>query len=407
MSKFKKDFPIFKKRKQPFVYLDSGSTSQKPQTVIDSISNFYSKTNANVHRGIYKLSEEATALYEGAREKVSKFINAKNASEIIFTGNTNEAINLVAFGYAKKFLKSGDIVVLSEMEHHANIVPWIKLKEELGIILYYLPIDKDYRLNYQTIIKSGLDLNKVKLIALTQASNVLGTINPIKEIIKFFKELRINAKFLIDAAQSAPHLPIDVQALNCDFLAFSPHKMLGPTGIGVLWGRKELLEKMDPLFFGSHMISKVTKEKAEWTEIPWKFEVGTGKLEAAVGLGAAINYINNVGMQNILEHERELTKYGLEQLQKVEGLTLYGPRDSKDRLAIFSFNFKDAHAHDVAQILDSLGICIRSGHQCAQPLMDILGVSATARASLYFYNEKVDIDALVEGLKLVKKTLKI
>lgn len=244
-------------------------------------------------------------------------------------------------------------------------------------------------------------------MALTHVSNVLGTINPIQELIKFFKEKGVRTRFLIDAAQSIPHIPVNVKNLDCDFLAFSPHKMFGPTGIGVLWARKELLEEMDPLFVGSHMIAEVTKEKATWTDIPWKFEVGTGKLEAAVGLGSAIDYVEQIGMENIMQHERELTEYGFKKLQEIPGLTLFGPKDSKNRLAIFSFNITGAHAHDVAQILDSLGICIRSGHHCAQPLMNVLGVPATARASLYIYNDKSDIDALVEGLKVVKNILKV
>src|SRR3989344_7095470 len=317
IKNIKKDFPIFQNSKKPFVYLDSGSTSQKPKSVIDAVSNFYSRTNANVHRGIYKLSEEATNLYEGARGKVAKFIGANSPSEIIFTGNTNEAINLVAFGWARKNLKAGDIVVTTEMEHHANFVPWLRLKEELGVVLHILPINKNFRLNFESLIKGKVNLRKVKLVALTQASNVLGTINPIQDLIKFLKEKGVRTKFLIDAAQSIPHIPINVKDLDCDFLAFSPHKMFGPTGIGILWAKKEILEEMDPVFVGSHMIAEVTKDKATFTEIPWKFEVGTGKLEAVVGLGAAIDYIEQVGMENIMRYERELTEYGLEKLQKV------------------------------------------------------------------------------------------
>lgn len=405
-KKLKLDFPIFKRQinGKDITYLDSASTSQKPQQVINAIVDFYTKYNSNVHRGIYTLSEEATSLYEGVREKIAKFLGANDTSEIIFTGNTNEAINLVAEGWVKKNLKSGDIIVLSEMEHHANIVPYLRLKEELGVEIFFVPMDEDYRLDYKKTL--NLDTSKIKFIALTHASNVLGTINPIKEIISFFKQNNIDAKILIDGAQSVPHFKVDVKDLGCDFYAFSSHKVLGPSGVGVLWGKKELLEETDPLFVGSQMISKVSKDKVSYSEIPFKFEVGTGKLEGVVGLGSAIEYINNVGLDQINEHEREIVEYGLKKLLEVKGLTLYGPKTKGNRLAIFSFNLEGIHAHDVAQILDREGICVRSGHHCAQVLMDVCRVPATARASFYLYNNKEDVDKLIEGLEKVREIFK-
>ncbi len=407
----KSDFPIFSTYPD-LVYLDSAATSQKPQTVVNAVTDFYTTKNANIHRGIYQLAEIATTTYENTRNEVAKFIHAGTNKEIIFTGNTNQAINLVAYGWARKFLRSGDIIVLSEMEHHANIVPWLRLKKEKGIKIYFLPINKDYRLDYLSlrdheVAKQSLSIEKIKLIALTHASNVLGTINPLEEIIPYFRQLAPAAKILIDAAQSIPHLPIDVQTLGIDFLAFSPHKMLGPSGVGVLWAKEELLEKMDPLFVGSNMISVVTKEKATWAPLPDKFEVGTANLEGVAGLASAISYLNKTGYENIIAHEQELIEYGLEKLRQIPGLKLFGPLSPENRLGIFSFALAGAHPHDIAQILNSQNIAIRSGHHCAQITMQVLCVPAAARASLYLYNTKEDIDKLVEGIKVVKKTLRI
>ncbi|MBU4098268.1 cysteine desulfurase [Patescibacteria group bacterium] len=434
----KSDFPIFTAYPD-LVYLDSAATSQKPQIVIDAVTDFYTTKNANIHRGIYKLAEIATATYENTRNEVAKFINAGTNKEIIFTGNTNQAINLVAYGWARKFLCSGDVIVLSEMEHHANIIPWLRLKEEKGIKLIFLPINKEYRLDYLSLPplmslrgehdsarrgnpvvnnktyqiaspaeSAGLAMtNRIKLIALTHASNVLGAINPLEKIIPYFKKQSPNAKILIDAAQSIPHIPIDVQALGIDFLAFSSHKILGPSGVGVLWAKEKLLEKMDPLFVGSNMIRQVTKEKATWADLPDKFEAGTANLEGVAGLASAISYINKIGYKNIIAHEQELTKYGLEKLRQIPGLKLFGQYSSKNRLGIFSFSLPGIHPHDISQILDSQNIAIRSGHHCAQITMQVLGVPATARASLYLYNTKEDIDKLAEGIKVVKKTLRI
>lgn len=401
----KKDFPIFKNYPD-LVYLDNAATSQKPLMVIDAVSNYYQKYNSNIHRGIYKLSESSTEKYEYAREKVSKFIGCTNFKEIIFTRNTNEAINLISYGWGKKFLKEGDIVVLSEMEHHANLVPWIRLKNEMGIILYFIPLTSDFRLDFTKITDDIENISKIKLVSITHVSNVLGTINPVTEITSFLKENNINAKVYIDAAQSVPHLSINIKDLGCDFLTFSSHKMMGPSGVGVLWAKANLLESMDPLLVGSHMILNVSKNDVTFTGIPDKFEAGTANLEGVVGLGAAIDYLENLGMENVLEHDRDLVKYGLDKLSEVEGIKIFGPKEEKDRLAIFSFGFEGIHPHDIAQILDEENIAIRSGHHCAQILMESLKVIATARASCYIYNSKEDIDKLTKGLGKVKQVLK-
>ncbi len=404
-NKTKLDFPIFKNHPE-MIYLDSASTSQKPQIVIDTVTQFYTTYNSNIHRGIYKLSEEATKKYEGVREKVAKFIGAWNSTEVIFTKNANEAINLVAEGWAKNNLRNGDIVVLSEMEHHANIVPWLRLKEKVGIILYYLPLTSDFRLDYQQLLNQGFDLGKIKLLSLTHVSNVLGTINPIAGISKFLKENNIKAKICVDAAQSIPHFSINIKRLGCDFLAFSSHKMLGPSGVGVLWAKFDVLESMEPLLVGSHMISTVSKDNVTFAALPDRFEVGTANLEGVIGLGTAIDYLQNLGMDNIFEYDESLTEYGLQKLLEIKGLKLFGPNSSKERLAIFSFGFEGIHPHDIAQILDEENIAIRSGHHCAQTLMECLKEPATARASFYIYNTKDDIERLIKGLEKVKQILK-
>jgi cysteine desulfurase / selenocysteine lyase len=403
MLKVKKDFPIFE-QVPGLVYLDNAATSQKPKQVIEAVSNFYLRYNSNIHRGIYTLSQEATNRVERSRGKVAKFVGADSPEEIIFTGNASEAINLVAFGYARKYLRAGDIIVLSEMEHHSNFVPWLRLRKETGIKLVFLPIGPDFSLNFNHLFSIKINFKKIKLVALTQASNVLGTINPIREIIKTYKRQGIEAKFLVDAAQSVPHIPIDIRSLGCDFLAFSAHKMLGPTGVGILWAKREILEEMDPMNVGSNMISSVTKDKAIWANLPDKFETGTGRLEAMAGLGAAIDYLNTVRMNNIAKHERLLTEYTLKELAKLKQVKLYGSRIADNRLGVFAFNLADIHAHDVGEILNRTQICVRTGHHCAQPLMTTLGVNATVRASLYLYNSKRDIDLLIEGLQ---KTLSI
>lgn len=405
-ANWKNDFPIFTHHPN-LVYLDSAATSQKPESVINAVSNFYTHTNANVHRGIYDLSVEATKIYESTRDKAATFIGAKNSNEVVFTGNASEAINLVAYGWARKNLKALDIIVTSVMEHHSNIVPWLRLKEELGVEVIFLPLDNDFRLDYTSLASLPIDHKRIKLIALSHASNVLGTINQISRITNWLKSNDIHAKVLIDAAQSIAHIPVNVTTLDCDFLVFSGHKVLAPTGIGLLWAKTELLEDMEPLFGGSHMISRVTQQKATWADIPHKFEVGTGKLEAVAGLGAAIDYLNTIGYEKLAIYEEYITTYFLAAASRFQGITLYGPHTAGDRLAVFSFTIQGAHPHDIAEILNRKHIAIRSGHHCAQPLMDVLGIPATARASLYMYNTTEDIDALFQELEKVKTILKL
>ncbi len=402
----KKDFPIFTNYPE-LVYLDSAATSQKPQAVISAVSEFYTTYNANIHRGIYDLSQHATGLFEEVRKKVADFIGAKRSSEIIFTSKTTESLNLVAFGWAKKHLKKGDIVVLSEMEHHANIVPWQQLKKEIGIELYYLSVNKEYNLDYKKIASLPLTMTKkIKLLSFTHVSNVLGTINPLEEIISYFKKLNPEMKICIDAAQSVPHIQIDVSKIDCDFLAFSAHKMLGPTGVGVLYAREELLENMDPLVFGGGMIRKVTKENVTWADAPDKFEGGTQNLEGVIGLGAAIEYLQKIGFETIRRHEQELIEYVIEKFAQNKDIVLFGHRDISSRLGIFSFAIEKVHPHDIAEVLNRNHIAVRAGHHCAQPLMDVLNVAGTVRASFYFYNTKSDIDRLCEGIEEVKKVFR-
>lgn len=399
MKHLKADFPIFTNH-PGLVYLDSAATSQKPQAVIDAVADFYAKGNANIHRGLYELSARATDRFEAVRQQVADFINAGHASEIIFTANATEAINYTAYGWARKHLKSGDTIVTSEMEHHSNFVPWLRLKEELGIELILLPLDKDFRLDYKSI---DIDFKRVKLIALAHASNVLGTINPVKAISEFFRTKGADAKLLIDAAQSVPHLPVDVQALDADFLAFSSHKMLGPSGVGVLYAKRSLLDAMDPMLVGSHMVASVNKDKAAWTDPPDKFEPGTRNIEGVIGLGAAIGYLESIGMTNIAKHEHELSIYALEKLSVRKDVKLFGPDQPDDRIGVFSFGIKNIHAHDTAEILNRSKIAVRAGHHCAEPLMQFLGVPGTARASIYLYNSRQDIDALISGIEEVKR----
>lgn len=399
---FKRDFPIFTNRPK-LTYLDNAATTQKPKIVIDAVTNFYTKYNSSVHRGVYDLSIEATAIYEGARKKIADFINAKNPSEIIFTDSTTESINLIALGYSQKYLKKGDIVVLTEMEHHSNIIPWLRLKEKIGIQIFYLPIDRDFRLDYKTLIHANLNYKKIKIISLTHASNVLGTINPLEEIIPLLKKICVNAKIIIDAAQSIAHLPINVQKLDCDFLVFSAHKIYGPSGVGILWAEQELLEEMEPIFSGGHMIEEVTREKITFASPPAKFEAGTGRLEGVAGFGAAIDYIKSIGFKNIMRLEQELTKYGIEALNKINKIEVYGSKNSKNRLPIFAFNVPGVHPHDVAEILNRNHICVRAGHHCAQILMQTLKIKNTVRASLTLYNTTLDIDELVKGIENTKK----
>lgn len=397
----KSDFPIFTNHPD-LVYLDSAATSQKPQAVIDAVADFYATSNANIHRGIYDLSQKATEAFEGVRQKTADFIGVADPSEIIFTANATEAINFVAYGWAKKHLKRGDIVVTSVMEHHSNFVPWLRLKEEIGIELVILPIDQEYRMDYQI----DIDFSRVKLIALTHASNVLGTINPIQDIAKYFKKKGADAKLLVDAAQSLPHLPVDVQTLGADFLAFSSHKMFGPSGVGVLYAKKALLNEMDPMIVGSHMIESVSKDQATWAEAPDKFEPGTRNIEGVIGLGAAIDYLQNLDMAKVEAYEKALTTYALDQFKKHK-VKMFGPSSEENRLGVFSFAVGDVHPHDTAEILNRSQVAVRAGHHCAQPLMQALGVTGTTRASIYLYNTKADIDKLMQGINDVKRVFHV
>ncbi len=399
--RLKKDFPILKKivHGKPMCYLDNAATSQKPRQVIDAMFDFYNQYNANVHRAIYELGEEATRGYEEARDKVAKFINAKSASEIVFTKGTTESLNMVAYGWGVKGkIKKGDKIVTTVMEHHSNMVPWFFVRDLTGATLMWSDIDNDGHLKMDELDRL-IDEN-TKMVAVTHCSNVLGTINPIKEIAKRAHE--VNALCVVDAAQSVPHMPIDVQDLGCDFLAFSGHKMLGPTGIGVLYGKIGVLEEMEPMLGGGEMIIEVHLGNARWNEVPYKFEGGTPNMAGAFGLGVAVDYLKAVGMSNVRKHEMVLTSYAIDVLKGIKGVRVYGPKDVKDRGGVVSFNIDNVHPHDVASIFDAEGIAIRSGHSCAQPLMERLGVAATARASFYIYNTVQDVDRLGKAVKKVQ-----
>lgn len=392
------DFPILHQEHSagvPLIYLDSTATSQKPRQVIDAITDYYVRSNANVHRGIYALSEAATAAYEEARKKVRRFINAGSKREVIFTRGTTESINLVAQTWGRANLNPGDTVLSTVMEHHSNIVPWQILSAEKGFDLRFITLTPDGQLDLDSFERL-LKENNVKLVAVTHVSNVVGTINPVKHIIQRTHEH--GAVVMIDAAQSAPHLKLDVQDLDADFVAFSGHKMLGPTGSGVLYGKRALLEAMPPWQGGGDMIATVTLEGSTWNELPYKFEAGTPSIAEAIGLGVAIDYLESVGMDAIHAHEQALTAHALNQLTEIEGLTIYGPRDAEKRGGLVAFSLAGVHAHDLAQMLDAEGIAVRAGHHCAQPLHDWFKVSATARASFYLYNTFDEIDRLAAAL---------
>ena len=396
VADIRKDFPILSREVhgKPLVYLDSAASSQKPRAVIDAMSTYYETYHANVHRGVYEISEEATAAMERARVKVARFINARHSKQVIFTRNTTESINLVAYSWGSANITAGDLIILTEMEHHSNLVPWQLLAQRTGARLEFIPITGDGLL--QLDIYEQLLQQQPKLVAFTHMSNVLGTINPVQEMIA--QAHAVGAIVLIDAAQSVPHLPVDVQALDVDFLCFSAHKMLGPTGIGVLYGKRALLEAMPPFMSGGDMIRTVGLRESTWNDLPWKFEAGTPSIAEAIGLGAAVDYLHAIGMENVLQHEQQITHYAMEQLQKVPGLTIYGPGASR-RGGVISFTLGDIHPHDLASILDQqAGVAIRAGHHCAQPLMERLGLSATARASFYVYTTEEEIDILVQGL---------
>jgi cysteine desulfurase/selenocysteine lyase len=400
----KRDFPIFKRKihGKPLIYLDNAATTQKPRQVIEAIREFYENYNANVHRGVYRLSVEATEAYENARAKVARFINAKD-SEIIFTRNTTEALNLVAYSWGLCNLKRGDRILLTEMEHHSNIVPWQLITKHTGAVIDYIPFDEE-----GLLVKEEIDrlLNlEPKIVSIIHVSNVLGTINNVKEIVE--KAHKVGAITVVDAAQSVPHMPVDVKEIGCDFLAFSGHKALGPLGVGVLYGKRDLLEEMNPFLGGGDMISRVWLSGAEWNELPWKFEAGTSSVADAIGLGAAIDYLKSIGMDKVRAHEVKLTDYALKRLSEIPDIKIYGPRELDKRGAVISFNLPGIHPHDLATILDEEGIAIRAGHHCAQPLVTKLGVAATARASFYIYNSESDIDVLVEGLYKARRIFKL
>ena len=402
-----KDFPILQRKvrdNKPLVYLDNASTSQKPIQVIDAINDYYKNQNANIHRAVYALAEEATEAYENTRTKIAKFLNIQNREEIIFVRGTTEAINLVAYSWGRQNINKDDIIVTTEYEHHSNIVPWQLLTKETGAKLEYIGIDDNGELILEHL-DSYLATGKVKLVTFSQMSNVLGTITNTDEIIKRCKKAGV--KTLIDGAQSVPHVKVDLSKLGCDFFAFSAHKMLGPTGVGILWVRKQVLETMQPFHGGGDMIREVHKYETTWNDLPYKFEAGTPNIADVIGFSAAIDYLNKIGMDNIRNHEIGLTKYALDKMAKVKGITIYGTKDISKRGGVISFNFHDVHPHDVATIIDKDGVAIRSGHHCAQVLMERLDVAATNRASFYVYNTKQDVDALIDSLNKVAELFKL
>jgi cysteine desulfurase / selenocysteine lyase len=401
--KLRADFPIFEQEVngKPLAYLDSAVTAQKPRQMLDAMLAFYETSYGNVHRGVYSLSERATAAFEQAREKVRAFVNAPSAREVIFTRNATEGINLVAYAWGLNNLGPGDVVIVTELEHHSNFVPWQYVAGRTGAEFRMIPLSETGELDLDALEELGAG-GEVRVVATNLVSNALGTVNPVERLAAWAHER--GAIMVTDAAQAAPHMPIDVQALGCDFLAFSAHKMCGPSGVGALWGRAELLEAMEPFNLGGHMIRKVRFEGTTWGELPHKFEAGTSPIAEAVGFGAAIDYLSTVGLDAVLDHEHELAAIALEKLAEVPGVKLYGP-PAQRRAGIVSFNVEGVHPHDVAQILDLDGVAIRAGHHCCQPLMQKLGVAATNRASFYLYTVPEEIDRLVEGVRKAKQLL--
>ncbi|WP_342499723.1 cysteine desulfurase [Bacillus sp. FSL M7-0791] len=394
----REQFPILHQQVNghDLVYLDSAATSQKPRVVIDAMNEYYRSYNSNVHRGVHTLGTKATDAYEGAREKVRAFIRASSVQEIIFTRGTTTALNTVAISYARANLKEGDEIVITHMEHHANIIPWQQATKATGATLKYIPLQEDGTLSLEDVKQTIT--HQTKIVAVTHVSNVLGTINPIKEIAKIAHDH--GAIIVVDGAQSTPHMQIDVQDLDCDFFAFSGHKMCGPTGIGVLYGKKDLLNNMEPAEFGGEMIDFVDLYDSTWKELPWKFEAGTPIIAGAVGLGKAIDFLNDIGMEEVSRYEHQLATYALERFKELDGATVYGPQH---RAGLVTFNLDDVHPHDASTVLDTEGVAIRAGHHCAQPLMKWLGVSATARASFYLYNTEEEIDLLIAALRKTKE----
>jgi len=397
VEKLRKDFPILRREVhgRPLVYFDNAATSQKPQQVIDALVEYYSTYNANIHRGIHTLAEEATAKYEETRQKTADFIGTPEPGTIVFTRNTTEAINLVAYSWARKTLKPGDEIVFSVMEHHSNIVPWQMIAKETGATLRFLDIDDEGQLLWDEIERTIGE--RTKLVSIIHMSNVLGTINDVRRIADLAH--KHGALVLVDGAQSVPHLPVNVQELDCDFFAFSAHKMLGPTGVGVLYARRELLESMDPFLGGGEMIRRVRLEESTWNDVPWKFEAGTPNIGDVCAFGATLDYLSELGMENVREHEMSITRAAIRRLSAIPDLTIYGPESVQARGGVVTFNVGDVHPHDLGTVLDSYGVAIRAGHHCAQPLMQRLGVVATARASFYVYNKDEELDTLVEGIE--------
>ena len=388
-------FPILSREVHgsPLVYLDNAATTQKPQAVIDSLTSYYSTMNANIHRGLHTLAEEATAAYEGVRQQVADLIGAASHREVIFTRNTTESLNLLAYTLGAR-LQPGDEIVLSAAEHHSNLVPWQLVAQRSGAVLRFIELNDDQQIDLDSA-REAITPN-TRIVSIVHISNVLGCVAPVAEVSQMAHE--VGATMILDAAQSAPHIAVDADALGVDFMAFSSHKMLGPTGVGVLWGRRELLADLDPFLGGGEMISVVTREQSTWAALPHKFEAGTPNIADVIAFGAAIDFLNDVGMDAVAAHDADLTAYAVERLSRLEGLDIYGPADPAERSAVVAFNYRDIHSHDIATILDRSGIAVRAGHHCAQPLMRTLGVPATARASFYLYNERSEVDALIDGL---------
>jgi cysteine desulfurase/selenocysteine lyase len=403
VSAIREDFPILHQTMngKPLVYLDSTSTSQKPEAVIRAMDEYYHKYNANVHRGVYALAEEATALYEGARKKIQKFIHAKSYREIVYTRNATEALNLVAYTWARQNIRTGDEIVTTLLEHHSNIVPWQLLAQEKNATLKFVEVDDQARLLPDQIER--LITEKTKLVAVTMMSNVAGTITPLKSIIA--RAHAIGAVVVVDGAQGVPHSPVDVQALDCDFLAFSGHKMLGPF-IGILYGKRALLEAMPPFLGGGDMIREVYRDHSTWNDLPYKFEAGTPAIAEAIGMGAAIDYLSTLGMDNVRAHERDLIAYALNRFRELDGVRVIGPSSPDERGGVLAFDIAGVHPHDVAQIFDREGLCVRAGHHCAMPLHEQYGLAATTRASFYVYNIPEEVDTLVETIKKVQQVFK-
>lgn len=395
--RLREDFPILSRmiNGKPLVYLDNAATTQKPRSVIQSLVDYYENFNANVHRGVHTLSMEATDMTEAARRKVAAFINADEPETIIWTRNATEGMNLVAYGWGRANIEAGDEIVTTRMEHHSNLVPWQEIASERGAVIRFLPLAADGSLDLSDV--DGIITDKTKLLTFTHVSNSLGTINPARYLTE--KAHSVGAVVLVDGAQSVPHMPVDVQEIGCDFLSFSGHKMLGPTGIGALYGRRDLLEGMQPFLTGGEMVLQVTYESASWAGLPWKFEAGTPNIADSIGMGAAVDYLSSVGMDNVREHEKQITEYALARFEEIEEVDVFGPGDPDLRGGVISFHASEVHPHDLGTYLDQQGIAVRTGHHCTMPLMTTLGVPATTRASFYVYNTEEEVDSLVDGVR--------